>query len=203
MCSGHQASRPTNLIQLRPKSFQNPCSVVPTFPSPHVIDLDASPPQHSTDLSHANNLADVTIIDPFFSPPPHHQPPQGIMLDASLPSHGSGLPDRLMPHTGIDLDASPSHRTPLRLPGVAASQPRPTLGSATQSLLQIMHQPMPSPSPTKPSGPWPLALRAQSLAQSIAGAWSIQAEQTEIHQILHLLLELHHLKERLEDAVDQ
>ncbi|KIK75563.1 hypothetical protein PAXRUDRAFT_18881 [Paxillus rubicundulus Ve08.2h10] len=108
-----------------------------------------------------------------------------------------------MPHTGIDLDASPPHCPPLCLLGVAALQPRPTLGSATQLLLQIMHQPTPLPSPTKPSGPWPLALRAQSLAQLIAGAWSIQAEQTEIHQILHLLLELHHLKERLEDAMDQ
>ncbi|KIK73945.1 hypothetical protein PAXRUDRAFT_20347 [Paxillus rubicundulus Ve08.2h10] len=66
-----------------------------------------------------------------------------------------------------------------------------------------MHQPMLLPSPTKPSGPWPLALRAQSLAQSIARAWSIQAEWAEIHQILRLVLELHHLKERLEDAVDQ
>ncbi|KAF8833473.1 hypothetical protein BDN67DRAFT_1017519 [Paxillus ammoniavirescens] len=177
-------------------------SVVPTFPSPHIIDLDASP-WRSTDLSHANDLADVTIIDPFFFPPPHHWPPQGIRLDASPPSRGSGLPDRLMLHTGIDLDASPPRCTPLCLPGVAASQPRPTLGSTTQSLLQIMHQPMLSPSLTKPSGLWPLVLRAQSLAQSIARAWSIQAEQTEIHQILCLLLELHHLKERLKDAVDQ
>ncbi|KIK72114.1 hypothetical protein PAXRUDRAFT_22382 [Paxillus rubicundulus Ve08.2h10] len=105
-------------------------SAVPTFPSPHVIDLEASPPRRSTYLSHANDLADVTIIDPFFSPPPRHQPPQGIRLDASPPSRGSGLPDRLMPHTGIDLDASPPRCTPLCLPGVAASQPRPTLGSA-------------------------------------------------------------------------
>ncbi|KAF8834247.1 hypothetical protein BDN67DRAFT_1016701 [Paxillus ammoniavirescens] len=134
-------------------------SAVPTFPSPHDIDLDASPPRHSTNLSHANDLADVTIIDPFFSPPPRHRPPQGIRLDASPPSRGSGLPDRLMLHTGIDLDASPPRRTPLHLPRVAASQPRPTLGSTTQLLLQIMHQPTPLPLLTKPSGPWPLALR--------------------------------------------
>ncbi|KIK80235.1 hypothetical protein PAXRUDRAFT_159178, partial [Paxillus rubicundulus Ve08.2h10] len=131
-------------------------SAVPTLPSLHIINLEASPPQHSTYLSHANDLADVTIIDPFFSPPPCHQPPEGIRLDTLPPSHGSGLPDRLMPHTGIDLDASPPCHTPLRLPGVAALQPRPTLGSATQLLLQIMHQPTPSPLPTKPSGPWPL-----------------------------------------------
>ncbi|KIK74980.1 hypothetical protein PAXRUDRAFT_98843, partial [Paxillus rubicundulus Ve08.2h10] len=107
-------------------------SAVPTLPSPHIINLEASPPQRSTYLSHANNLADAAIINPFFSPPPRHQPPQGIRLDASPPSRSSGLPDRLMPHTGIDLDASPPCRTPLCLPGVAASQPRPTLGSATQ-----------------------------------------------------------------------
>ncbi|KIK72938.1 hypothetical protein PAXRUDRAFT_21416 [Paxillus rubicundulus Ve08.2h10] len=145
-------------------------SAVPTLPSPHIIDLEASPPRRSTYLLHANDLADAAIIDPFFCPPPHHRPPQGIRLDTSPPSRGSGLPDRLMPHTGIDLDASPPHHTPLCLPGVAASQPRPTLGSATQSLLQIMHQPTLSPSLTKPSGPWPVALRAQSLAQLIARA---------------------------------
>ncbi|KIK81218.1 hypothetical protein PAXRUDRAFT_15355 [Paxillus rubicundulus Ve08.2h10] len=172
-------------------------SAVPTLPSPHIINLEVSPPRHSTYLLHANNLANVTSINPFYSPPPRHQPPQGIRLDALPPSRGSGLPDRLMLHTGIDLDASPPHRTPLGLPGVAASQPRPTLGSATQLLLPIMHQPTPSLLPTKHSGLWPLALRVQSLAQSIAGAWSIQAEQTKIHQ------KLHHLKERLEDAVDQ
>ncbi|KIK75458.1 hypothetical protein PAXRUDRAFT_18984 [Paxillus rubicundulus Ve08.2h10] len=53
------------------------------------------------------------------------------------------------------------------------------------------------PTPTKPSGPWPVVLRSQFLAQLIAGAWSIQAEQTEIHQ------KLHRLKERLEDAFNQ
>ncbi|KAF8835649.1 hypothetical protein BDN67DRAFT_984477 [Paxillus ammoniavirescens] len=138
------------------------CSAVPTFPSPHIINLEASPPRCSTYLSHANNLTNITIINPFFSPTPHRQPPQGIRLDALLP---------LMSHTGIDLDASPPRHTPLHLAGMAASQPRPTLGSTTQSPLL-----------TKPSGLWPLALRAQSLAQLIARAWSIQAEQSKIHQ---------------------
>ncbi|KIK73751.1 hypothetical protein PAXRUDRAFT_177587, partial [Paxillus rubicundulus Ve08.2h10] len=203
MSPPNQQFRADPVMQINVNMSPPSRSVVPTLPSPHIIDLEASPPWRSTYLSHANDLANVTIIDPFFSLPPRHQPPQGIRLDALPPSRGSGLPYRLMPHTGIDLDASPPHCTPLCLPGVAASQPRPTLGSATQSLLQIMHQPMLLLLLTKPSGPWPLALRAQSLAQLIARAWSIQAEQTKIHQILRLLLELHHLKERLEDAMDQ
>ncbi|KIK75576.1 hypothetical protein PAXRUDRAFT_172399 [Paxillus rubicundulus Ve08.2h10] len=171
-----------------------PCAAVPTGPSPHIIDLYESLPQCSTYLSHAHNLPDVPMIDPFFSPPPHPQQSQGIRLDILPPSHHLDLPPTHMWHTCIDLGASP-WCTPLPLPGAAALQPRPTLGGTTQLLLQIMHQPALSPS--KPSGPWPLPLRAQSLAQLVAGACSIQAEHTNIHKMLH------HLKEWLEDASDQ
>ncbi|KIK91447.1 hypothetical protein PAXRUDRAFT_149467, partial [Paxillus rubicundulus Ve08.2h10] len=124
-------------------------TAVPTVPNPHIINLEASPPWCSTYLSHANDLADVTMIGPFFSLPPCLWPPQGIRLDVLLPSHGSVLLATLMPHTGINLDASPLCHTPLCLQGVAALQPRPTLGSTT--LLLPNNQWLTNLSPALPS----------------------------------------------------
>ncbi|KIJ17526.1 hypothetical protein PAXINDRAFT_9474 [Paxillus involutus ATCC 200175] len=177
-----------------------PRTPVPTGANTHIIDLDASPPRRPYS-SHAGDLPDVHVIDPFLSPPPRARSSQSIRLEVSPPSRHSNLAATLVQDTNIDLDTSPPRRTPLHLPGAAILQPRSILGNATQSLLQMMQLPMPSP--TKPSGSWPVSLRAQSLAQLVAGAWTIQAEQTNVHEILRLLIELHHLKERLQDASNQ
>ncbi|KIJ63244.1 hypothetical protein HYDPIDRAFT_29507 [Hydnomerulius pinastri MD-312] len=184
-----------------------PRSAVPTGPS-HIINLDASPPRRSTHLSHADDLPNVPMIDPFLSLPPRRcrdlspWSAQGIRLDVLLPTRRCNLPPIRTPHPTIDLDALPPRRTPPHLPGAAALQLRNAPASAAQSILQIINQPTASMS-TQPSGPWPLSLRAQSLAQSVAGAWNIQADHMNIHEILRLLIELHHLKERLQDASDQ
>ncbi|KIJ59555.1 hypothetical protein HYDPIDRAFT_33085 [Hydnomerulius pinastri MD-312] len=194
-------------IQIDVNMSPPPHSAIPTGPS-HIINLDTSPPRHSTHLSHADDLPNVPMIDPFLSPPPHCRRDlspwsvQGIRLDILLPTRHFNLPPIHTPHPTIDLDASPPCRTPPHLPGAAALQPRNAPASAAQSILQIINQLTASTS-TQPSGPWPLSLRAQSLAQSIAGAWNIQADHANIHEILRLLIELHHLKERLQDASDQ
>ncbi|KIJ65325.1 hypothetical protein HYDPIDRAFT_28036 [Hydnomerulius pinastri MD-312] len=194
-------------VQIDVNMSPPPRSAVPTGPS-HIIDLDASPPRRSTHLSHVDNLPNVPMIDPFLSPPPrrrHDLSPrsaQGIRLDVSPPTCCFNLPPIHTPHPTIDLDTSPPRCTPPHLPGAAALQPRNAPASAAQSILQIINQLTASTS-TQPSGPWPLLLRAQSLAQSVAGAWNIQADHMNIHEILRLLIELHHLKERLQDASDQ
>ncbi|KIJ08833.1 hypothetical protein PAXINDRAFT_18055 [Paxillus involutus ATCC 200175] len=187
-------------IQIDVDMSPPPCTPVPTSANTQIIDLEASPPWRPYS-SHAGDLPDVHVIDPFLSPPPRARSSQGIRLEVSPPSRHSNLPVTLMQDTDIDLDNSPLRCTPLHLPGAAVLQPRSILGNATQLLLQMMHLPMPSL--TKPSGSWPVSLRAQSLAQLVARAWSIQAEQTNVHEILHLLIELHHLKERLQDASNQ
>ncbi|KIJ58409.1 hypothetical protein HYDPIDRAFT_34214 [Hydnomerulius pinastri MD-312] len=194
-------------VQIDVNMSPPPRSAVPTGPS-HIIDLDASPPHCSTHLSHANNLPNMPMIDPFLSPPPRRRrdlsprSAQGIRLDVSPPTRCFNLLPIHMPQQTIDLNALLPRRTPPHLPGAAALQPRNTPASAAQSILQIINQPTASTS-TQPSGPWPLSLRAQSLVQSVAGAWNIQADHANIHEILRLLIELHHLKERLHDAADQ
>ncbi|KIJ60691.1 hypothetical protein HYDPIDRAFT_32110 [Hydnomerulius pinastri MD-312] len=159
-------------VQIDVNMSPPPHSAIPTGPS-HIIDLDASPPHRSTHLSHADDLPNVPMIDPFLSPPPRRrrdlspQSAQGIRLDVSLPTRRFNLLPIRMPHPTIDLDTLLPRRTPPHLPGVAALQLRNAPASAAQSILQIINQPTASTS-TQPSGPWPLSLRAQSLAQSIA-----------------------------------
>ncbi|KIJ63242.1 hypothetical protein HYDPIDRAFT_29505 [Hydnomerulius pinastri MD-312] len=173
-------------VQIDVNMSPPPRSAVPTGPS-HIINLDASPPRRSTHLSHADDLPNVPMIDPFLSPPPRRcrdlspRSAQGIRLDVSLPTRRFNLPPIRTLHPTIDLDALPPRRTPPHLPGAAALQPRNALVSAAQSILQIINQPTASTS-TQPSGPWPLSLRAQSLAQSVAGAWNIQADHVNIHE---------------------
>ncbi|KAF9228334.1 hypothetical protein BS17DRAFT_763837 [Gyrodon lividus] len=58
-------------------------------------------------------------------------------------------------------------------------------------------------SSVQPADPWALYLKVQSLVQMTAGSWAIAADETNVHQILCLLMELQHLKERLDDAMEQ
>ncbi|KAF9223092.1 hypothetical protein BS17DRAFT_767451 [Gyrodon lividus] len=63
--------------------------------------------------------------------------------------------------------------------------------------------PSASSSSVQPADPWALYLKVQSLVQMMAGSWAITADKTNVHQILCLLMELQHLKERLDDAMEQ
>ncbi|KIJ15296.1 hypothetical protein PAXINDRAFT_11834 [Paxillus involutus ATCC 200175] len=94
-------------IQIDVNMSPRPATAVPNGMNTQIINLEASPPWRPPYSSHAGNLPNVHVINPFLSPLPHARPSQGIRLEVLPPSHHSNLLATLVQHTGIDLDTSP------------------------------------------------------------------------------------------------
>ncbi|KAF9219926.1 hypothetical protein BS17DRAFT_769647 [Gyrodon lividus] len=85
----------------------------------------------------------------------------------------------------------------------------PKSPSSTTYILRVQGKicsaqaPLALSSSRQPANPWALYLKVQSLVQTTAESWAIAADETNVHQILCLLMELWHLKERLDDAMEK
>ncbi|KAF9227769.1 hypothetical protein BS17DRAFT_764167 [Gyrodon lividus] len=118
-------------------------------------------------------------------------PPCEHALSGQIPMHHRLLSPK--PHSSF-LRAQNAHV--IEHKGKSSASGSHFIAPATQA-------PSASSSSVQLADPWALYLKVQSLVQMTAGSWAIAAHKTNVHQILCLLMELQHLKERLNDAMEQ